>query len=125
IGQFGRSLRSFDLEKQDKGSGLLASSKVYGFPDGTGWPDSNAVDSDGNIYQAMSGGGRVIIVSPQGKALAQVILPPEYADKFKGTTNVTFQPGTDQAFLTASGDGGGAIFTFKAPAKGKILYSHQ
>jgi len=124
-GSLGRTLQKFDLEKQDKASGLLVPSKVYSFPDGTGWPDSNAVDSDGNVYQAMSLGSRVIIVNPQGKAVAQVIIPSEYGDKYKGTTNVAFQPGTDTGFITASGDLGGAIFTFKALAKGLPLFSHQ
>jgi hypothetical protein len=41
------------------------------------------------------------------------------------TTNVAFRPGTDEAVITASGEGGAWIYTFRGLAKGLTLFSHQ
>ena len=124
-GPLGRTLQKFDLEKGGQSTGPLTPSNVYGFPDGTGWPDSNAVDIEGNIYQAMAQGSRIIALNSQGVAQAQILIPTEYGDRYKRTYNLAFQPGTDTGFITASGDAGGAIFTFKALAKGLPLFSHE
>ena len=124
-GSLGRTLQKFDLAKAGKATGPLQPSKIYGFPDETGWPDSNAIDTEGNIYQAMAQGSRLIVLNPQGAALAQIVIPAEYGDSYKRTYNLAFQPGTDTGFITASGDAGGAIFTFKGLAKGLPLFSHK
>jgi sugar lactone lactonase YvrE len=124
-GSLGRSLQKYDLQQAGKSTGSLTPSTIYGFPDGTGWPDSNAVDMDGNIYQAMAQGSRIFVLNPQGAALAQVVIPAEYGDGYKNTYNLAFQPGADTGFITASGARGGAIFAFKALAKGLPLFSHE
>jgi lactonase len=90
-----------------------------------GGPDSNAVDEAGNLYQCVIFQGRVLILNNRGIPLVNVLVPGRDEGKFLRTTNVAFKPGTDEVYLTASGDGGAAIFRFKGLAKGLALYSHR
>ena len=91
-----------------------------------GGPDSNQVDSAGNVYQAMSGGGCLAVMSSQDRLIAQVALPADQGrDQYLGTSNVAFQPGTDTGYIVTSGYGGGAVLTFKGLSVGPTLYSHQ
>ncbi len=120
-----RTVQKFDLENGEKVDGQIIPSCAYRFVPHQGWPDSNAVDAEGNIYQAMAETGRVIVMSTQGKALAKILIPPEYGGGYHRTYNLAFQPGTNIGYITASGKKGGAILTFKAPACGLPLFSHE
>lgn len=120
-----QTVQRFDLEKGEKADGQLIPSTAYRFVPHQGWPDSNAVDSEGNIYQAMAETGRVVVLSPQGVGLAKIVIPSEYGGGYQRTYNLAFQPGTNIGFITASGKNGGAIFTFQAQACGWPLFSHQ
>lgn len=90
-----------------------------------GGPDSNAVDQDGNLYQCVIFQGRVLILNKQGIPLANVLIPGRDQGKLLRSTNVAFKPGTDEVYLTASGDGGACVFRFKGLAKGLMPFSHQ
>lgn len=90
-----------------------------------GGPDSNAVDEAGNLYQCVIFQGRVLILNKQGIPLANVLVPDRDQNKHLRTTNVAFKPGTDEVYLTASGEGGACIFRFKGLAKGLMPFSHQ
>jgi lactonase len=120
-----QTVQKFDLEKGEKADGQLIPSVVYRFVPHQGWPDSNAMDAEGNIYQAMAETGRVIVMSSQGVALAKIVIPSEYGGGYQRTYNLAFQPGTNIGFITASGKNGGAIFTFQAPARGWPLFSQE
>jgi lactonase len=97
----------------------------YRFTGGPGGCDSMAIDEAGHIYQALIFQGRLLIFSPNGVPIAQVLIPGRDEGKLLRTTNIAFKPGTDQAYVTASGKGGAWIYTFKGLAKGLTLYSHQ
>jgi lactonase len=90
-----------------------------------GGPDSNAVDEKGNLYQCVIFQGRVLILNNYGIPIANVLVPDRDQGKFLRTTNVAFKPGTDEVYLTASGEGGAGIFQFKGLAKGLMPFSHQ
>ncbi len=90
-----------------------------------GGADSNAVDEAGNLYQCVIFQGRVLILNSHGIPLANVLVPGRDQGKFLRSTNVAFKPGTDEVYLTASGEGGAAVFRFKGLAKGLTLFSHQ
>jgi lactonase len=91
-----------------------------------GMPDSNQVDSAGNVYQAMSGGGCVAVLNGDNTLIAQVVLASDQERaQYLGTSNVAFQPGSNQGFITASGYGGGVILTFTGLDKGLPLYSYR
>ena len=40
-------------------------------------------------------------------------------------TNVKFKPGTDEAYATVSGKGGGWVYKFKGLAKAMVFFSEQ
>ena len=88
-------------------------------------PDSNYVDSLGNVYQCLYEQGEVAIFNKHATPIAEVLIPGRDVGKHLKTTNLTFRPGTDQAFVTSSGKGGAYIWTFKGLGKGMKLFSHQ
>lgn len=52
----------------------LANREVFYTPP-IGTPDGLTIDSDGNLWIAIWDGGRVVQLSPEGKELAQILLP--------------------------------------------------
>ncbi|MBW2029621.1 MAG: SMP-30/gluconolactonase/LRE family protein [Deltaproteobacteria bacterium] len=90
-----------------------------------GGADSNAVDVEGNVYQCIIFQGRALILSKRGIPIANVLVPGRDEGKHLRSTNVAFKPGTDEVFLTTSGDGGAWIYKFRGLAKGLKLFSHQ
>lgn len=76
------------------------------------YADSLTIDGEGNVYMAVYGGREVLIFSPAGIQIGRVELPPSAPR----VTHVAIKPGTRQAFVTASGPGGGYIYTFTALA---------
>jgi len=92
---------------------------------GAGGGDSMAIDTSGNVYQAMIFQGRVLILSNGGIPIAQVLIPGRDEGKLLRTTNVAFRPGTDEVYITASGEGGAWIYKFRGLAMGLKLFSHQ
>ena len=88
-------------------------------------PDSNKVDSAGNLYQCIMGQGRIIVLNAHGIPLANVVVPGRDAGKSLRTTNLAFKPGTSEGYITSSGEGGAWIYTFNGLAEGLPLFSHQ
>ena len=97
----------------------------YRFMGSPGGCDSNAMDEAGHLYQALIFQGRLLVFSPNGIPIANVLIPGRDEGKLLRSTNVAFKPGTDDAYITASGNGGAWIYRFKGLAKGLKLYSHQ
>jgi lactonase len=87
-------------------------------------PDSNAVDSAGNLYQCIMGQGRAVVLDPSGIPVANVVVVGRDEGRLLGTANLAFKPGTDQGYLVASGAGGAWVCTFQAMATGLELFSH-
>lgn len=77
--------------------------------------DSLAVDAAGNIYQGFHNDPRIEIYSPVGELLKTVRIDDE---GISSTTNIAIRPGTNEAFVVASGSSGGFIYRFDALAKG-------
>ena len=97
----------------------------YRFMGAPGGCDSNAIDGKGNLYQCMIFQGRVLILNKTGIPIANVLIPGRDEGKLLRSTNVAFKPGTDEVYLTTSGDGGAWIYKFHGLAKGLKLFSHQ
>ena len=104
---------------------VAGASIPYRFVGAPGGCDSMAIDVDGNVYQAIIFHGRFLILNNGGIPLAQVLMPGRDEGKLLRTTNVAFKPGTDEAYVTASGEGGAWIYMFHGLAKGLKLFSHQ
>jgi lactonase len=90
-----------------------------------GGPDSNRVDADGNLYQAVMSHGRIVILNPGGIPLANVVVPGRDEGLHLKSANLAFKPGTREAYITAGGEGGAWIFKFEALAPGEKLFSQQ
>jgi lactonase len=76
------------------------------------YTDSLTVDGAGNVYMAVYGGAEVLEFNPEGIQIGQVHFPSSAPN----VTHVAIQPGTQHAYATASGPGGGYIYTFQALA---------
>lgn len=79
--------------------------------------DSNAVDDDGNVYQAFEGQPRIDVYNPQGRLISSVGMPDGGAG-LESATNIAIEPGTRNGYITVSGPDGGFIYTFKAEGDG-------
>ncbi|MFE5029122.1 SMP-30/gluconolactonase/LRE family protein [Streptomyces sp. NPDC056656] len=85
---------------------------------GTTQFDSNAVDSAGNLYQCIWGGGKVLVYRPDGTLIARIVVPQAVERDELLTTNLAIKPGTNQGYLTVGGKRGGYIYTFRSPVPG-------
>ena len=91
-------------------------------------PDSMRTDSDGNLYVAVYGQGRVLAFNQNGILIGQVLLPGREDGHNLRSTSLGIRPGTDDLYVvTSDGEGGqgATIFHAKAFATAPRLYSHQ
>jgi lactonase len=91
-------------------------------------PDSMRADSDGNLYVAMYGQGRVLVFNRNGIPIGQILLPGREEGHNLQSTNMAIKPGTDDLYIVTSDGSGGqgsTIFHAKTFAKALPLYSHQ
>ena len=98
---------------------------VYYSSGGPGGPDSNKVDVAGNLYQCIIFQGRAIVFNNRGIPIANILIPGRDEGKHLLTANLAFKPTTNEAYITASGEGGGWLYKFKGLAKGLTLFSHR
>ena len=91
-------------------------------------PDSMRTDIDGNVYVAMNRQGRILIFSPYGMPISQILLPGRDRNHFLRCTSLALKPGSRDLFIAARDEvGGGGTMIFKSSgfADGFALYSHQ
>ena len=88
--------------------------------------DGIRVDVLGNMYLAINFQGRVLIFNKHGIPIANVLMPGRDRGELVRTTNVVFKPGTNEVYVAASGEKGGAwVYKFQGLAEGSSLFSHQ
>jgi lactonase len=88
-------------------------------------PDSNKIDSEGNLYQTIMMGGRIIVLNKHGTPVANIMVPGRQEGKNLMTPNLVIKPGTREAYMPVSGPDGSWVYTFTALAEAQILYSHM
>lgn len=92
-------------------------------------PDSMKVDNDGNLYVALHGQGRVIVLNRNAIPVGQITIPGRESGDFLRTSNVAFRPGTREIYILSASEParntGAAIFTAMGFAKALPLYSQQ
>lgn len=59
----------------DPKTGDISNKRAFYEHDGPGNPDGHTMDSEGNIWQALYGGSRVLRISPKGEVTGEVLLP--------------------------------------------------
>lgn len=85
-------------------------------------PDSMRSDTDGNVYVAIYGQGRVLVFSPHGIPVGQVLLPGREKGHNLLSTSLALYPGTTDLYaVTSDGERGMGAGIFHARVFGKGL----
>lgn len=90
--------------------------------------DSMRTDAEGNVYVAMNRQGRVLVFSPYGMPIGQILLPGRERNHFLRSTSLALSPDSQELFIVSRDEvGGGGAMIFKAGgfAAGARLFSHQ
>lgn len=91
-------------------------------------PDSLRVDANGNAYVAMYNQGRILVFSPYGVPIGQILLPGRDENRFLKSTSLALMQGSRDLFIVSRddvGDGGSMIFRAQGLAPSAPLFSHQ
>lgn len=91
-------------------------------------PDSMRTDSAGNVYVAMNWQGRVMVFSPFGMPIGQILLPGRDDDLWLKSTSLALMPDSRELFIVSRdvvGGNGAMIFSARGPAPGFRMFSHQ
>lgn len=110
-----------DGYKRKHFSAQLQTYRNSGFPH----VDSNSVDMDGNIYQAVMEGGRAIVLSPDGIPTHSILLSDRADGSRMKTPNLAIHPGRPEGFMLACGAGGAWVYKFEALAQSAPLYANM
>src|SRR3954466_11444292 len=68
-------------------------------------PDSMRADSDGNVYVAMYGQGRVLVFNKNGIPIGQVLLPGREDGHNLQSTSMALKPDTNDLYIVTNGGG--------------------
>lgn len=91
-------------------------------------PDSMRCDSAGNAYVALNWQARILVLSPFGIPIGQILLPGRENNQYLKSTSLALVPGSRDLVIVARdvvGDGGAMIFAARGPAPGFPMFSHQ
>jgi lactonase len=91
-------------------------------------PDSMRTDADGNVYVAMLHQARILVFSPNGVPIGQILLPVREQNHFLNVSSMAFLPGSREMVIVAwdeLGGRGAMMFKSRGFAKGTTLYSHR
>lgn len=90
-------------------------------------PDSMRADAEGNVYVAMQRQGRILVFSPFGVPIGQILLPGREDNHFLQCTSLAIKPGSRELLICGwdLNGRGSMIFSASGPAPGLALYSHQ
>jgi lactonase len=122
---FNSRLHRIDLQAPGK-IGRNGSTVTYHFVGRA--PDSMRTDSVGNVYVAMQRQGRVLVFSPLGIPIGQILLPGRENDNFLHCTSLAIKPDSRELLICGwdmKGDGGSVIFSASGLEPGFPLFSHR
>jgi lactonase len=91
-------------------------------------PDSMRCDGAGNVYVAMQRQGRILVFSPFGIPIGQILMPGREHDRFLKCTSLAIRPGSRDLFVVSwndHGDPSSMVFAARGFADGFMPYSHQ
>lgn len=91
-------------------------------------PDSIRTDAAGNVHVAMNWQGRILVFSPNGMPIGQILLPGRDKDLWLKSTSLALKPDLRELLIVsrdALGGNGAMIFSAEGPANGFRMFSHQ
>jgi lactonase len=91
-------------------------------------PDSMRADSDGNLYVAMYGQGRVLVFNKNGIPIGQILLPYRDEGHNLQSTSMAIKPESNDLYIVTNDGNGGqgaTVFHAKVFAEALALYSRQ
>lgn len=91
-------------------------------------PDSMRTDAAGNAYVAMNYQGRILVFSPFGMPIGQILLPGREDDLWLKSTSLALLPGSRELLIVSRdviGGNGAMIFSARGVAPGFPMFSHQ
>jgi lactonase len=91
-------------------------------------PDSMRTDSAGNVYVAMYLQARILVFSPYGIPIGQILLPGREDNHFLKCTSLALVPGSRDLVIVARDEIGGRgsmIFSARGLAEGFPMFSHH
>jgi lactonase len=90
-------------------------------------PDSMRTDSAGNVYVAMQRQGRIMVFSPFGIPIGQILLPGREDNHFLPCTSLAIKPDSRELMIVGwdLNGRGSMIFAASGPAPGFAMFSHQ
>jgi lactonase len=91
-------------------------------------PDSCCIDSDDNLYVAIYGQGRFLVLNQNGFPIGHIRLPEADAGKMLRTTSSEFAKDSDRMFLCSNDGPGGigaCIYTARGYAKGHNTFQYR
>jgi len=114
-------LDRFNLDADGVSVTPFGGSVAYNFQGGYLGPDSVETDADGNLYQALWGQGRYMVLdSRTGIPFAQILIPGREKGHNLYTSHSAIMPGTNKVILAAAdrwGGQGNALYIVEGPAK--------
>jgi lactonase len=85
-------------------------------------PDSMRADADGNLYVAIYGQGRVLVLNRSGIPIGQVLLPGRDHGHNLQSTSMALRPSTNELYIvTSDGSGGQGATIFHAKVFAQAL----
>lgn len=83
---------------------------------GRNGPDSCCVDEKGNVYIAMYGQGRIVVVRKNGVPVGQIVFPQTEKGNVMNTATVALIPGTCEVVIGATDMTEGSVGLYRASA---------
>lgn len=105
------------IQLTDDSRGVRTAHPAIHVSAGMGQIDSLAVDADGNLYVGFHNQEAVVVFDATGQQTATINIPSKEGE-ILSATNIAIKPGTKDAYITASGKGGGWIHTLTALGEG-------
>ncbi|WP_340314590.1 SMP-30/gluconolactonase/LRE family protein [Rhizorhabdus argentea] len=101
IGEVGTGfLHRINLVTPTQISPVVGTTMRYHFTGAT--VDSLRTDSDGNVYAALAGEGRVMVFNPKGVPIGQILIPDRDRGELLFTTSMAIKPGTRELYILSS-----------------------
>jgi lactonase len=125
VTEFGKGLlHHIGLEEDGLTPAPFESNVIYHFTGYEG-PDSLEMDKDENLYVALCGQGRCLVINPNGVPIGQILIPGRDEGKMMKSTHIQIRPGTKEAYICTADMKSGKAAIYKAEVFAEPFPSYQ